>query len=46
MGGVVFFGLLVEVNADRMRTKPQVQALAWPLDESQVQPLTIQPHAQ
>ena len=29
-----------------MCTKAQVQPLAWPLDESQVLPLTSQPHAQ
>ena len=28
-----------------MSTKPQVQPLAWQLDEAHVQALTIQPHS-
>ena len=41
----MFFGLLIEVNADRMRTKPQVQALAWPLSDCRVSSENLLPGA-
>ena len=32
----MFFGVLIEVHAERMRTKPQVQAFARSLSECRV----------